>query len=71
MDVADVRRSLCTVRRLWGDNSPERPFNLAAPLPCGLSVSQFCFGFVLIHHSKRLNRTVGAESPAGGGELPA
>jgi hypothetical protein len=54
MKVADIRRSLCAVRKMWQEHSPEKPINLVAELSCGLSVTDFCFSFVLAHHTKRV-----------------
>lgn len=57
MQVADVRRSLCMVRKAWSENRPEQPINLMQVLHCGVPMGKFCFNFVLMHHTKRLQRS--------------
>ena len=49
MSVADVRRHLNEIRKMWRGHSPHTPFYASAPLqttPRVLSVSEFAFGFV-------------------------
>jgi len=56
MSVAQVRRALSNLRTSWENHSPENPFCLSEKLEgCNMSFSEFCFSFVMNHHSKRQN----------------
>ena len=54
MTVAQVRRALHSLRQMWENHSPLTPICLTETLDDGeMSVSDFCFEFVMSHHSKR------------------
>lgn len=53
MNVAQVRRALHVLRTSWDNHSPSNPFCLSGELGSGLTFSEFCFMFVMNHHSKR------------------
>ena len=53
MNVAQVRKALHTLRSKWENHSPASPICLSEELEFGLSLSDFCFVFVMNHHSKR------------------
>ena len=56
MAVAEVRRCLLSVRTMWARHDPETPINLTHTLPNGMTLYEFCYTFVLAHHSKRMQR---------------
>lgn len=56
LHVADVRKALAHVRRIWELHTPDRPINLCQKVHTGSTVAEFAFEFVLIHHTKRLQR---------------
>ena len=51
--VSEVRKCLHCVRKSWESHGPATPIRLATPLPNGMTVSEFCFVFVVGHHTKR------------------
>ena len=53
MQVSEVRKCLNCVRRAWDAHGPTSSIRLATPLPNGMTVSEFCFVFVVGHHTKR------------------
>lgn len=53
MQVSEVRRCLNCVRKMWDGHGPATSIKLANALPNGMSVSEFCFVFVVAHHTKR------------------
>lgn len=53
MSVAEVRKSLATMRREWSKHSCIQPFFPAYKLTDDLTVSEFAFKFVMGHHAKR------------------
>jgi hypothetical protein len=53
MSVAQVRKSLNTLRSSWENHSPASPFCLAEKIDENITFSDFCFNFVMNHHSKR------------------
>lgn len=57
MNVAEVRKCLTMVRKLWDNNAPESPICLSEVMPNEMLVSEFCFYFVMGHHAKRHNKS--------------
>ncbi len=55
MNVAQVRKALNTLRTSWENHSPVNPFCLAEKIEGNISFAEFCFTFVMNHHSKRQN----------------
>jgi len=56
LNVADIRKALNNIRKGWENNdvlNPLLPSNEVIP---GLTISRFCFHFVLGHHTKRHNK---------------
>lgn len=53
MAVSEVRKCLHCVRGAWDEHSPSSSIRLATPLPNGMTISEFCFVFVIGHHTKR------------------
>lgn len=53
IDVADVRRSLSSIRKAWDAQTPSSPLFISDSLDVGTTISDFCFTFVLGHHTKR------------------
>ena len=53
MNVAQVRKALNTLRNSWENHSPVNPFCLAEKIEEDITFSEFCFAFVMNHHSKR------------------
>ena len=54
MNVAQVRRALYVLRASWENHSPSSPFCLSEDMDgIGMTFSEFCFNFVMNHHSKR------------------
>jgi hypothetical protein len=53
MNVAQVRRALNILRTNWENHSPQNPFCLSEEIDKDLTFSDFCFDFVMNHHSKR------------------
>tara|TARA_Y100000991_G_C21910782_1_gene322215 strand:+ start:552 stop:755 length:204 start_codon:yes stop_codon:yes gene_type:complete len=53
MNVAQVRKALSTLRSSWENHSPLTPFCLSEKIEGEITFSQFCFTFVMNHHSKR------------------
>ena len=53
MNVAQVRKALNTLRSSWENHSPTNPFCLSEEIEEGITFSDFCFNFVMNHHSKR------------------
>lgn len=53
MNVAQVRKALHSLRSKWENHHPASPICLSEELEFGLSISEFCFVFVMNHHSKR------------------
>lgn len=63
--MADVRRSLCQLRRLWLDNEPDTPFQMSRRLrDVDMDLTEFCFQFVVQHHSKKRKATTPADPSA-------
>jgi len=60
MSVAEVRRSLATMRRSWEEasrSSSARPFYMTcSELVKGYTIQEFSYMFVRGHHAKRLNK---------------
>ena len=57
MNVAEVRKCLTMVRKLWDNHAPETPISLSNKMPNDMLVSEFCFYFVMGHHAKRHNKS--------------
>lgn len=57
MNVAEVRKCLTMVRRMWEEHTPDSPICLSDQMPNGMLVSEFCFYFVMGHHAKRHNKS--------------
>ena len=53
MSVAQVRRALHSLRSKWENHAPSNPICLSETLEGNMSLSEFCFVFVVNHHSKR------------------
>ena len=53
ISVAQIRRSLSSLRSQWSVHSPANPICLSNVLNDGIIISEFCFNFVINHHSKR------------------
>lgn len=53
MTVAEVRKSLALLRKEWSNHSAMHPICPSAPLINDMSMSEFCFRFVMGHHHKR------------------
>jgi len=54
MEVSEIRRSLCHVRKLWKANSPDSPFNMSSSINKeGMDISTFCFRFMSQHHLRK------------------
>ena len=53
MNVAQVRKALNTLRSSWENHSPVSPFCLAEKIDGDITFAEFCFTFVMNHHSKR------------------
>ena len=53
MSVAEVRRSLCYLRKKWEDSEEHDFFLVDALCDNGLSIQDFSLKFVLGHHEKR------------------
>ena len=53
MQVSEVRRCLSLVRRHWDEHAPDAPMLLSGMLPNNMMISDFCFVFVVGHHTKR------------------
>ena len=52
--IADVRRRLHEIRRLWRANAPATPFFTSARVDeSGTTAAEFAYHFVLSHHRKR------------------
>lgn len=65
IEVADVRRSLCQLRRLWLDNEPDTPFQMSKRLRnVDMDLTEFCFQFVVQHHSKKRKTTPPSDNNA-------
>jgi hypothetical protein len=54
LSVADIRRSLGQLRIIWSNHSPSTPICITQELEVGMNISEFCFTFLMNHHSKRL-----------------
>ena len=57
IEVADVRRSLAFVRKTWEEQGCQKPMFTSTIIPIGVSISEFCFRFVMGHHTKRHSKT--------------
>jgi hypothetical protein len=57
MSVAEVRRGLDVMRRMWRERTPAEPFFLCDPLFNDMQVQEFTFRFVMGHHYKRHNKS--------------
>ena len=57
LHVAEVRKCLNVVRKLWEEHSPETPILLSSELPNRMLISEFCFIFVVGHHTKRHSKS--------------
>lgn len=57
ISVAEVRRGLDNMRRLWKTRSDSQPFFLSEMLFNGMNVQEFAFQFVMGHHHKRHNKS--------------
>lgn len=58
MNVAQVRRALFVLRSNWENHTPANPFCLSETMEgVGMTYSEFCFNFVMNHHSKRQKLT--------------
>ena len=55
-DVADVRRSLAHIRKMWMQQTTNSPLLLSDAVSDTMSVSSFAFSFVLGHHLQRSSR---------------
>lgn len=55
-DVADVRRSLAQIRKMWGQQTTDAPLLISDAVSDAMSVSSFAFSFVLGHHLQRPSR---------------
>ena len=53
LSVAQIRRALSSLRTQWADHSPTNPICLSNMLGDDVQISDFCFNFVINHHSKR------------------
>ena len=53
LSVADIRRSLGHLRTMWANHSPSTPMCITSELDIDMNVSEFCFHFLMNHHSKR------------------
>ena len=54
MTVAQVRRALHSLRQMWENHSPLTPICLTETIDDEfMTVADFCFDFVMSHHSKR------------------
>ena len=56
MNVADIRKSLNMIRKAWEMNSPHSPMLPSTSIMNEVTISRFCFHFVLGHHTKRHNK---------------
>ena len=65
-NVAQVRKALNILRTNWENNSPLNPFCLSEKFEDGVTFSEFCFSFIMNHHSKRqtANRNVKMKKPS-------
>jgi len=57
--VAAVRKTLNEMRKIWSLHSDNDPVYLTQVLGNGMTVEEFCFKFVLGHHSKRASKSLG------------
>jgi len=57
MTVADIRKALSKLRRDWSDHSQIHPIYTSTTLTHDMSMSEFCFRFVMGHHAKRHQKT--------------
>lgn len=57
MSVADVRKSLGTIRTAWENHTVTDPLNTSDIMFNGMSISEFAFNFVYQHHEKRHCKT--------------
>ena len=53
MSVADVRKALSLLRNNWNNHTPDNPFCLSDTLDNNFTFSEFCFVFIMSHHTKR------------------
>lgn len=69
LNVAEVRKALNYIRRAWENNDVANPLLPSNEIVPGLTISRFCFHFVLGHHTKRHNKVykkdVTSTEPAG------
>jgi hypothetical protein len=65
IEVADVRRSLAFVRKCWEEQTPHKPMFTCTHIPIGLSTAEFCFKFVMGHHTKRHVKSMGNVKKVG------
>ena len=56
LNVAEVRKALNYIRRAWENNDVANPLLPSNEIVPGLTISRFCFHFVLGHHTKRHNK---------------
>lgn len=53
MTVADIRKALAHLRRMWAAHNTIQPIYTCTELIHGVSTAEFCFHFVMSHHAKR------------------
>lgn len=53
MSVADIRKALSQLRRMWANHSTIEPIYTSTVLIGTMSTAEFCFQFVMGHHAKR------------------
>mgnify|MGYP004217246065 CR=1 FL=1 len=56
LNVAEVRKALNYIRKAWENNDVATPLLPSSEIVPGLTISRFCFHFVLGHHTKRHNK---------------
>ena len=56
MSVAQIRKALSVLRQQWSAHSPATPICLTNTLEDDISISDFCFNFVVNHHTKRMSQ---------------
>ena len=58
MNVADIRKALNNIRKAWDNNTPDSPMLPSTIIVDNMCISEFCFHFVLGHHTKRHNKVL-------------
>ena len=62
LNVAEIRKALNCIRKAWDNNDVANPLLPSNEIIPGLTISRFCFHFVLGHHTKRHNKVYSKNS---------